>query len=185
MSDKHQLRTGVIIAVIASLISTFILWFLGFIPAVWQACKSASICLFRFLLSSIPVPVWLIVLLSPLIISTLIRMYAALRQKDTEHQNWLDYKQDEIMGMIWRWRYTSYQGEIENIWCFCPDDNTELVYEDGYSLRFPTVSFRCETCGRKFGPFDGDRHHVLGMAERQIRRKIRTDEWKAVVERLG
>jgi hypothetical protein len=108
-------------------------------------------------------------------------MFAALRQKDMKHQNWRDYNQDDIYGMRWRWRYGAYNADIDTIWCFCPGDYTELVYLDGYS----EVSFRCETCGRKFGPFNGDRHHVIGMAERQIRRKLRTNEWKAVVERSG
>jgi hypothetical protein len=108
-------------------------------------------------------------------------MYAPLRQKNVNHPNWRDYKQDEIMGMRWHWRYSSYKHDIENLWCFCPDDYTELISSDSYTQ----VNFQCETCRKKFGPFQGNLNYVLGMVERQIRRKLRTDEWEEVVERLG
>ena len=181
MPDKHPLRTLILGTAIGGLVLAFFLWFAGYIPSIWQACKSASIWLFRFLLSSVPVPVWLIFLLSPLIVFTMFLIFADLRKKDVDHQNWRNDKQDEIMGMRWHWRYSSYTHIIENLWCFCPDDYTELISSDAYIQ----VSFQCETCRKEFGPFQGNLNYVLGMVERQIRRKLRTDEWKAVVERLG
>jgi hypothetical protein len=177
LSDKHPLRTFILGTAIGGLILAFVLWF---VPAVWQACRSASIWLFLFLLSSVSVPIWLIVLISPLIISTLVRMFSALREKDIGHPDWRYYNQDEIMGMHWRWRYSPYNADIEGIWSFCPDDDTELVYLKGYSQ----VSFRCETCKKQFGPFEGDLAYMLEMVKRQIRRKLRTGDWKAIVERL-
>lgn len=96
-------------------------------------------------------------------------MFSALKHKDDQKLDWRDYTDDEIMGMHWRWRYAPYNADIAKIWCFCPVDDTELIYQEGFSVSFPTVSFRCETCGAEFGPFNGDRHHVIGMAQRQIR----------------
>jgi hypothetical protein len=163
--------------VISGLILALFLWLAGFLPAVWHALKSASIWLLHLLLLSVSVPFWLILLFSPFIIATLFRVFYAIKPKNL---TWSDYKQDNIMGIKWHWQYGNYSGDIQNIYCLCPYDDTELVYIE--SLR--QVSFRCETCNRKFGPFDGDHEHICRIAERQIRRKIRSGEWKAVIEQF-
>jgi hypothetical protein len=177
LSDKHPLRNRVL----GGLIVALLIWLATFIPAVWHACKSASIWLFHFLLSSVPIPIWLILLISPIIIFILIKVVTTLRKESGEHLNWRDYDKDEILGMNWRWRYSLSNGSIENIWCFCPFDNTRLVYEDWYSK----IYFVCETCEKRFGPFKGDLNYNISRAKRQIERKLTNNEWKAVVERLG
>jgi hypothetical protein len=177
LSDKHKVHTLIFIAVIASLIST---WLLGFMPAIWNACKSVFIWLFNFLLSSVSLPLWSIVIISLFILPTLIKIFSWFRQKDVNHPNWRDYNQDVLFEMRWRWNYSPYGGGIANISCFCPSDDTELVYEDWGSK----VVYRCETCGRQFGPIEGHRNYVIGKVERQIHRKIRTGEWKDVLQRL-
>jgi hypothetical protein len=173
LTDKHPLRTGILCTVIGGLILTLILRLTGFFPAVWQSCKLA----FRFLISSVSLPVWLIVLISILIVPTLIRIFAFFK-KNPNFLDYTDYTQDEILGMRWRWHYNIYGGGIANISCFCPSDDTELIYEDWGSK----VVFRCETCGKRFGPFEGNRNYVIGKAERQIHRKLRSGDWKVVVE---
>ncbi len=180
MSDNHPLRTLVLGTVISGLILAIFLWLAGFLPAIWHALKSASIWFFHFLVSSFPIPVWSIVFIFILIVPTLIKLFSRFSKKDVNHPNWRDYNEDEILKMRWRWRYTSYGGNIENIVCFCPSDDTQLIYEDWGSQ----VVFRCETCRRQFGPIQGSHGYIIGMIERQIQRKLRTGEWKEVVQRL-
>lgn len=179
MADKHPLRTFILGTAIGGLLLGLLQWLTGFISIVWHACKSAVIWLFHFLLLSIPVPLWLIII-SPIIIYTLITVYATFKKKEVELPTFRDYNQDDIMGVRWRWRYT-FNGGIVNLYCLCPYDGTQLVHTYDYRQLY----FRCETCGKKFGPFEGDHGFVLGMIERQIHRKLRSDEWKTVVERLG
>jgi hypothetical protein len=180
LSDNHQLRNRILGTVIGGIVLTLVLWLAGFIPTLWQTCKSAFMWLIGFLLSSISIPAWLIVVVSPFIVATLFRIFVTISRKDIKHPTWRDYKEDEIMGMIWRWHYSHYSGAIHNICCFCPYDDTELVYIE----RLMQVTLRCETCNRQFGPFNADHDHICRMAERQIRRKIRSGEWKAVLEQL-
>ena len=85
------------------------------------------------------------------------------------------YRSDRFLGMTWRWRYR--RGRPVNIWCYCPDDDSELVYS--YSQLERQVTFECETCGRRFGQFSGDHNYVRGLVRRQIQRKLRTGEWSA------
>lgn len=87
---------------------------------------------------------------------------------------WRRYRADRFLGMVWRWRYR--RGKPTGIWCYCPDDDTQLVYS--YSQRDHQVVFHCETCGRDFGGFSGDHDYVRGMIYRQVARKLRTGEWE-------
>lgn len=178
MTDKHQLRTGVLGTVIGGLILTLILWLSGFLPSIWEGCKFALGWFFHFLFSSVSMPVWLIVLISFLVVPTLFRIFSSFRKEALGHPNWHDYKQDEIFGMRWRWDYGLYSGGIINISCFCPSDDTQLIYEDWGSK----VAFQCETCNTRFGPFEGQINYFFGKIERQIQRKLRSGEWKAIVE---
>ena len=179
MPDKHPLRTLILGTAIGGLLLGLLQWLTGFISIVWHACKSAVIWLYHFLLLSIPVPLWLIIIISPIIISTLIKFYVGFKKKDVELSTFRDYNQDDIMGVRWRWRYT-FNGGIDNLYCLCQSDSTQLVYTYDYRQLY----FRCETCGEKFGLFEGDHNFVLGMIERQIQRKLRSGEWKAIVEKL-
>lgn len=181
MSDKHPLRTFILGTAIGGLLLVLLQWLTGFVSTLWHACKSASIWFFHFLLSSVSIPLWSIVVISLLIVPTLIRILAWFRQKDVNHPNWRDYNQDVILEMRWRWHYSPYDRGIANISCFCPSDDTELVYEDWGSK----VVFRCETCHRQFGPIVDRHNYVIGMVKRRIHRKLRTGEWKDVVHHLS
>jgi hypothetical protein len=81
--------------------------------------------------------------------------------------------------MVWRWRYSEVGSGLDSLWCFCPNDETQLVYVEDYDR----VWFECETCRKRFGPLSGDKDHVLSMVKRQIDRKIRTGEWTAELRR--
>ncbi|MGO9622407.1 MAG: hypothetical protein ACLPT6_13505 [Desulfobaccales bacterium] len=181
MSDNHPLRTRILGTVIGGLILALFLWLAGFFPTIWYGCKSASIWVFHFLLSSVSMPIWSLIVIFLMIVPTLIRILSWFRQKEVNYPSWHDYDQDVILEIRWRWHYSPYGGEIANISYFCPSDDTQLIYEDWGSK---TV-FRCETCGRRFGPMEGSRNYIIGMVQRQIDRKIRTGEWKDIVQRLN
>jgi hypothetical protein len=178
LSDQHPIRTGVLVRVIGGLILAFLFWTALF-PAVWHALKKEAIWLYNIFLSSVSIPVWLIVVF-PFIIFALIRMFAVFREKNQiSLVSWREYNHDLIFGMCWRWGYSSSNADIERLWCFCPHDDTELISEGIHSQ-----SFRCETCKRKFGPFEDSQGDLFGMVKRQIHRKLRSGEWKPIVEKL-
>lgn len=83
------------------------------------------------------------------------------------------YREDHFLGLRWRWRWR--RGRPVDIWCYCPDDDTQLVFR--YSQADNEVTFQCETCGRRYGSFAGDYSYVRGLIRRQIDRKLRSGEW--------
>ncbi|HYW04184.1 MAG TPA: hypothetical protein VFA86_09600 [Gammaproteobacteria bacterium] len=95
----------------------------------------------------------------------LVDMWAGGRQR---------YRQDHFLGLRWRWRYR--HGAPTGIWCYCPGDDTQLIYN--YSQVDNEVTFHCETCGKRYGSFAGDYSYVRGLIRRQIDRKLRTGEWR-------
>jgi hypothetical protein len=166
--------------VIGGLILAFISW-TGLFPAVWNSLTIAAKWSYHIFLSSVPIPVWIIALVSPLIIATLLRIFATIRRNNVKRLTWRDYKEDDIMGMKWRWNYGYYSGDIHDISCFCPSDDTQLIYKNWGSK----VVFHCETCDRRFGPFEGHLNYFFGRIQRQIHRKIRSGEWKAIVAKMN
>lgn len=162
-------------SVIATLIAAFLLW-LG--PTVWEYLKAAGLKLLDFFSASISLPVWLfIILLFYLAFVTLIlgrRFYLDLWKKPT----WRDYKEDCFAKMRWIWRYHPVLDEIEDLWCFCPNDSNRLIC----SPEYPGISFHCEFCGKKFGPTQETLQEIIDRVERQIERKKRSGDWRKVVE---
>lgn len=103
------------------------------------------------------------------------------------HRN---YVEDTIDGAIWRWSWS--KNGIINLWCFCPDCDAELVYEE----RGGHTNFSCEQCppaeterGRRL-PYDSPRPRVVttiagsrkrqavGVIEREVLRRVRTGAFR-------
>lgn len=93
----------------------------------------------------------------------------------------LKYRSDCIHGIKWRWQWIGNQ--ISNLWGYCPKCDATLVYEEDFDVysgaQIPQVSFHCENCnGRKIGTVKGhNRNYALGVIEREILRRIRTNEY--------
>jgi hypothetical protein len=174
--EKHVVRNSVLGSVIGGLLLAFLLWL---IPGLWVWLVSAIDQLVGFLVSRVSVPVWLIGIAILAIIPTIIMVVALIiaSLKRPSEPTWLAYTTDRFDRMTWRWSYRN--NSVSNLGCFCPHDDTRLVYLRGYE----NISFECETCKAKFGPFDGDIDYVHAKIERQIERKVRNDEWKKVVQK--
>lgn len=89
-----------------------------------------------------------------------------------------DYYKDIIFGLTWRWAY--HGQSIDRHWCYCPKCDRQLVINEAgnYGDEIDAV---CDTCGT-VGHFKGRQYEFLNQAEREITRKLRTGEWKAIVE---
>jgi hypothetical protein len=164
-SKKHPIRDKVI----AGLILALLLWLATFIPGLWAWTKSATRWFFT---KQVSTPLWLPVTLALTTIVVLKCLAGFFRREVPSKPNWRDYKSDCFFDMTWRWHYGA-SGQIENLNCFCPHDDTVLV---GTQSTYPNrITFKCETCGKTFGPLDGHWKDLLGRVERQIDRKLRND----------
>jgi hypothetical protein len=172
-----SLKNSIVGGVVSTLIAAAIVYF---VPSVWDGLKYSVSAIWFGLTYLVPIPVWAMIVLISLILPTLFVFASKLAQNPAP--SWRDYTRDRFKGMIWRWRYSSTVGGCHNVWCYCPEDDTSLVYSQLGGVYDPKqIVLTCETCGRQFGPFEGDREYFIASIERQIDRKIRTEEWRSVV----
>ncbi len=184
MTDKHShsVRNGIIATVIGGLILSAVPQLRGFVAEamswVWEGITWA----WTSLISYYSMPGWAILIIGLFALVGLAWLYMALRpQNEPAYRN---YTEDMLDGAKWRWSWTG--NEISNLWCFCPDCDAQLVYSDNYE----GTDFICERClpDEAYRHYQsqsrvvatvkgGNRYYALGAAEREIRRRIRTNEY--------
>lgn len=187
------MRNKIVVAAVGGLIATVVGgWFLSGIPkptdVIWDVGSwiwDGGSWIADMLRSSHSIPGWAIlamVLLALVGLITLSIMLVASLQNDVEPTN-RDYTEDMLDGARWRWRWVGKR--IDNLWCYCPNCDAQLVYNEGISA----TRFICERCpadgsltwdgmrGRVVSTIEGgDRHYAVAAAEREFLRRIRTGE---------
>ena len=164
----------------------------------------------RLLQASYLLPGWAVVLLGVLallavvsiICVTLYSIWSALRPVRESRSLFLNYTEDMIDGVKWRWQWQRQSNNkmgIDNLWCYCPVCDAQLVYASGAGVNRETLLI-CEQCPSvasdrstyNFEPFlgSGSRGRVKSTtmgrreddirspAEREILRRIRTEEFQ-------
>ena len=92
-----------------------------------------------------------------------------------------EYKEDMIKNAKWRWEWQN--SKISNLWCFCPQCDATLVYNDNACTNFYSdknnTLFICENCNNKtVSDIDGgNKSYALRFVKREIERRIRTGEY--------
>jgi len=171
----------IILAALAYLGRSFLLPLLVTASAsMWSAVKKASTWFFS---GTVGTPAWLFCVLSGASLILLTFAVSKIRREVNE-PSWRDYLTDNFFGIKWRWAYAS-SGQINNPLGYCPGDDTLLVYRKEYAGgsmfmgESHAITLHCETCGRQFGPFEGNDTYLCAKVERQIDRKVRNGEWKS------
>lgn len=164
---QSGLNLGFIGTVVAGLVVATILAVSGRIPAVvW------GVAAWRWLVRPVPVPLLVLVVMIGVLIVFAARI--VLKSLKFRPPAWLDYVQDNFLGIVWRWRYEGSHLVESSIRPFCPQCGTGLRGEQqGY--REMTTSFICDEC-----PFAQD---IPGNVEQVIDRIGRLIE-RAVNQRL-
>lgn len=176
-----SIRNGVIASVIAGVfllvipalrnyIVKFFLWFWTGVVWCWEA-----------LVSSYSLPGWILLIVLLFALIGLVKFYISIKGHGEEPE-YKSYIEDFIYGAKWRWKWVGNQ--ISNIWCFCPNCDATLVYDDSSCrTRFADArktDFLCENCGARTIATvkGGDKNYATGAAIREIERRIRTKEYK-------
>ena len=197
--STDAMRKGIAVAVIGGLVATVVGgMILDVVPkphdllvnvagGVWNGVSWVV----DALVSSHLIPGWTIAGIGLLALLGLIVLVRMLKEaiQDTDENPILNYTEDILDGVGWRWRWSG--NSIVNLWCFCPSCDAQLVYAQSFS----TTDLICERCpsdgsftphegrGRIVATVDGDRRYALAAAEREILRRIRTGErWGPVEE---
>lgn len=121
----NTIRNSVIGSVASALIVAAVLYF---VPSFWAAAKWSFSLAWSGFIYTVPMPVWSLLILACLIVPAIFRFLAVLRKDPGP--TWRDYTRDTFRGMVWRWRFSSSVGGCHNVWCYCPDDDTALVYSE-------------------------------------------------------
>lgn len=184
MSDSSfkTIRNNVIATVIGGTILLAVPVLRGCTFALFKWIWSLLIWCWNALLKSYALPGWAWLIILGFALIGIIRIILSFREETTLPE-YHSYVEGTIFGLKWRWRWN--HNETENLWSYCPTCDGELVYNDssryglGYSTSHETI-FICENCsnsvvGRVKG---GNKSHTLGAVNREIRRRIRTNEYK-------
>ena len=177
---------GLIATVVGGLILSGILRSSGQFANVGKSAWSGVSWIWAALVSSHPMPGWailvvgLLALFGVIIIGILLKDFLLKGNKEPPFRN---YTEDMLDGVRWRWRWIG--NRIDNLWCYCPSCDAQLVHSEGFS----ETSFICERCpsdgtlnlagfrGRVVATVrGGDRRYAVAAAEREIVRRIRTGE---------
>ena len=178
-AESHSVRNGVIATVVGGVA-------LAALGELWPPAKKAGAWLWEqaawvlsFFTDAYFVRGWVLALLLVLALVTVVRFLVGLKSQQTPV--FASYVEDQLFGAKWRWSWVA--GEVSNLWCFCPRCDSELVYDDSscnsiYSTLSKT-DFLCEHCHRETvsSIAGGNKNYALSAVQREIRRKVRTNEY--------
>ncbi len=167
--------------VIAGLILAAILGAASFIPGAFKWILEIAADFYAHLRATSGLPNWSFYALALMSIHNVVYWIAHITKQRGPSVG--AYKCDNFLGIKWRWSY--FSGQITNLWAYCPQCDTMLVYEEVGSLYDPDrkTLLYCETCGCNRLDHQGDEDYLVQKIRRQIDRKIRTGEWADVVDR--
>ncbi|WP_046030609.1 hypothetical protein [Vibrio vulnificus] len=181
--EPRPIRNGVIASVIGGIILSFWAPFRELLVKAALWCWELLASVWGWFLSTHEIYGWVLALLVVLSFPTLIKLVSLIARKKEPGVEEL-YKSDYLFGADWHWYYSN--GAIKNLWCLCPSCKNELVYSEFKPNRYnythdglePKTDFLCERCDVTRCSLKGDKRYALGTVEREIRRKIRSNEWK-------
>lgn len=183
--ESHSVRNGVIATVIGGIA-------MAALGEMWPPAKRAGIWLWEkiswlasFLTDTYYIQGWFLALLLLLALVTAIRfLLGFMGQKPPAFTS---YVEDHLFGAKWRWSWVA--GEISNLWGFCPRCDAELVYDDSscnsiYSSGPGKTDFICEHCHHEIvaSILGGNRSYAISFVQREIRRKVRTNEFQSTAQ---
>lgn len=176
--DSHPLRNGVIATVVGGVILSAIPPVRDFVSKIFGWIWSVIVWIWEALVSSYSIPGWVLITVSLLAVIGVISIYIAVRpSKEPEYKK---YTEDFIYGVKWRWSWLG--DKISRLRCYCPVCDADLVHDDSSCKNRRSnvrkTDFICEHCGNQvIASIDGgNMDYAVGAVEREIYRKIRTNE---------
>ena len=181
LSDSQTVKTGVIGTVVGGLV-------LAALAELWPPAKTFFLWAFdsvksfgSYLRDDYGTPRWVLTLLVIFALVTVTRFVVSLFPKFApDHSKFVEMT---YCGAKWQWGWAS--GQISNIWCLCPSCQAELVYDDSsnhnrYTNEKAHTKFICENCnGQVVAEVDGgDKEYAVSAVKREVRRRVRTGEYK-------
>jgi hypothetical protein len=175
MNLKKSITEKIILALVVALIAYLCSLIPGFYPTVWKGVVSS----WKYLLGDASVPRWFLGLL--LVVFSLYSLGIVLRIHGRLFKGPENYRHDVILHLPWRWEY--YGSSITNLWCYCPECDTALVYRDSRDWSESgqgrmIVELTCEHCRRRVATYEGNCDYLVNSVKRQIAHNVRKGDWQ-------
>lgn len=154
-------------SIIAELFSKF-----KILTAIFNLFINIKNLIVKFFSISISIPLWIIVLLLiPIILIVLLIIILSTGKKESV-PSFLNYDEDELFGIIWRWRWEynrfSKKYNIKGLTPFCPKCDCQLT------LTFGREGFQCPNGDFRIDEFPKS-YEELHLIIRQRARKIMSE----------
>jgi len=179
--ESHAIRNGAIAGIISGLVLFFAIPITRAIAfGLLHWFKKTLLSFWGWILTNHNVPGWLILVWSLLSLVALMQIINVLRPAKVP--DYISFTQMNHNGVVWRWQWL--QGTIQNLWCFCPSCDAELVKSEPEELRSllrnqSCVDLVCENCDGIIAHINGGGlSYALENAKREIRRRLRTEKYK-------
>ena len=175
MSHDGQSIRGWMLGIVGTVIAGLLLTGLNYcIPSVWEFTRAAALWIYGTATLPVSVPLWLLCSIGIFFVPTLHQIWKSIRGP-----NWRQYTADEFESVRWRWRYSG--GQITDLWCYCPHDDTKLAYsEEGGEWQGWRLFLHCDTCQRQVGSIDRRIRDVIASIEKTNRSE--DSEWRMETE---
>lgn len=177
---------NIFIGTAASIISGVFLYYFPtlrtYIANIFKWLISTATSLWDQLFISYSLPLWIWIIIFILALIGLINIYMANRG-EKEVPKYYSYTEDNFYGAIWRWEWTG--NKVYELWCYCPNCDATLVYDDSSSRSLyddSKTNFICENCNHSIKATipGGNKSYALSAIKREIDRRIRTNTYTTV-----
>lgn len=151
-------------------------YLLDFWPIIGAWLKSVA----AYAVAPSQLPNWAIWLLGAVALPTLLVTLAIIWQAirgSTEPDPRLQYVDDVILGLRWRWKYVS-GGSLSDVHSFCPHCDFQVfpLNASAYNA-VDRIAFRCDSCGSDLAEFDESYDEIESKIRRFIQQKLRNGSW--------
>ena len=156
LSPFKKVVGAVSISLIATVLSTWLFEMGGTWAAVGTGIWIGVEWGWRFLQTPITMPGWAVLVigifaliaLAGIVCLAILYLFSILRSSRNEDLSFLNYTEDTVDDVIWRWnwqRHSNNEMGINNLWCFCPECDAQLVYASRAGRNGETLLI-CEQC---------------------------------------
>ena len=148
----------------------------------WGQVHTALTAAWLFAIADVPVPRWFFWILVLCVVLGIALVGALILTKSQEiPDERLNYKEDDFLNLLWRWRYEG--GQVSHLNAYCNYCDYQLDIDISRSYSEPCTDYLCPNCGRTNETFNMERMHIENRVIKLIQLKLRNGGWKQARQR--
>jgi len=172
--------------VISKVIAIGIVAIIGYFGGIFTWIISIITILYYLINKSISISFWLLFLLVTFPIFSIAKFIKKIIiNGDASKNNYKEYCQDVLLGIKWRWKYSSTDNKIYGLMAFCPFCDYQVYphYTSSYQI-IDNIGFKCDYCGKVLESYDFSYEMLEDRIIRMIQKYLRTGEWEKRIDHV-